>query len=166
MKTILGKKISTLRHNKKLKQDELAEMLGVSPQAVSKWENDQTCPDISLLPNLAKILGTSIDDLLSEKDDNSGNVTILPIEERKDIKDMMLRIVIKSAIKDKIKMNFPLALLQVAIDNGISISQFSNNDSLKNIDLTKIMNLVSQGVIGNLLEIETENGDIISIFVE
>ena len=57
----IGKRISEYRKKKNLKQDELAEMLGVSPQAVSKWENDLSCPDISLLPELSKILGISID---------------------------------------------------------------------------------------------------------
>ena len=67
MNTTLGKRIAALRHEKGLKQDELAEKLAVSPQAVSKWENDQTCPDISLLPHLAEILGVSVDELLSGK---------------------------------------------------------------------------------------------------
>ena len=55
----LGKRISENRKAKNLKQDELAEMLLVSPQAVSKWENDISCPDISLLPKLSEILGIS-----------------------------------------------------------------------------------------------------------
>lgn len=48
----LGKRIAKLRREKGLKQDQLAEKLSVSLQAVSKWENDQTCPDIGLLPEL------------------------------------------------------------------------------------------------------------------
>lgn len=44
METTLGKRIAALRRDKGLKQDELAQQLGVTPQAVSKWENDQTCP--------------------------------------------------------------------------------------------------------------------------
>lgn len=50
----LGKRIAKLRREKGLKQDQLAEKLGVSPQAVSKWENDQTCSDIGLLPELGQ----------------------------------------------------------------------------------------------------------------
>ena len=41
MNETLGRRISALRHEKNLKQDKLAEKLGVSPQAVSKWENSQ-----------------------------------------------------------------------------------------------------------------------------
>lgn len=67
MEMTLGKRIAALRKEKELKQDDLAGMLDVSPQAVSKWENDQTCPDISLLPKLARILGVTVDELLSGK---------------------------------------------------------------------------------------------------
>ena len=84
MDMTLGKRISTLRHEKGFKQDELAEKLNVSPQAVSKWENDQTCPDISLLPDLAQLLGVSIDELLCGKKDNTPAVRLLPENERKD----------------------------------------------------------------------------------
>lgn len=45
-------------------QDQLAERLGVTAQAVSKWENDQSCPDINMLPRLAEIFGTTTDALL------------------------------------------------------------------------------------------------------
>ena len=67
MENTLGKRIAALRHEKGLKQDELAQMLNVSGQAVSKWENDQTCPDISLLPTLAKTFGISVDELSRAK---------------------------------------------------------------------------------------------------
>lgn len=62
----LGKKIAALRKQQSLKQEDLARMLNISPQAVSKWENDVSCPDISILPHLAKILSVSIDELLSD----------------------------------------------------------------------------------------------------
>ncbi len=56
--------ISNLRKAKRLTQNELGERAGVSFQAVSKWERGETLPDISLLPDLAKILETSIDNIL------------------------------------------------------------------------------------------------------
>ena len=64
MENTLGTRIAHYRKQKGLKQDQLAEILGVSPQAVSKWENDQSCPDITLLPKLAKQLEVSVDLLL------------------------------------------------------------------------------------------------------
>ena len=60
----LGKRIVANRKRLGLTQDQLAEQLGVTAQAVSKWENDQSCPDITMLPRLAAIFGVSADQLL------------------------------------------------------------------------------------------------------
>ena len=49
--TTIGKRIQTLRKRQGLTQEQLAERVGVSPQAVSKWETDNSCPDISSCPN-------------------------------------------------------------------------------------------------------------------
>ena len=106
----IGKRIAALRREKGLKQDDLARMLEVSPQAVSKWENDQTCPDISLLPKLARVLGVSVDELLSGKQELQPVVTLVPEQQRKDIKDMMLRIVVDSNDGDKVRVNLPWRL--------------------------------------------------------
>ena len=166
MNTTLGKRIAALRHEKGLKQDELAEKLAVSPQAVSKWENDQTCPDISLLHHLAEILGVSVDELLSGKKDETPIVRVLPENERKEIKDMMLRIVLKSANRESMRVNIPLSIVEVVINSGLDMSQVSGNGALKNIDFNMIFNMVKQGAIGNLVEMESADGDTIQVFVE
>ncbi|MGN1026840.1 MAG: helix-turn-helix domain-containing protein [Faecousia sp.] len=165
METTLGKRIAALRKQKELKQDEIAQLLDVSPQAVSKWENDQTCPDIGLLPKLAQILGVTTDELLSGKQELQ-EVRVLPPEERKDIKDMLLRIIVDSADGDKVRINLPMALVQIALDMGTEMPQISGKEALKNIDLNQIMELVRQGAIGNLVEVESSDGDIVRIFVE
>lgn len=60
-----GRQISTLRKQQGLTQNQLGEKLHVSFQAVSKWERGETLPDVSLLPDLARALGTSIDQILT-----------------------------------------------------------------------------------------------------
>lgn len=60
----IAEQISVLRKNKDLTQSELGERVGVSFQAVSKWERGETLPDITVLPDLAKVLETSIDNIL------------------------------------------------------------------------------------------------------
>ncbi len=60
----LGTRISAHRKRLGLTQDQLAASLGVTAQAVSKWENNQSCPDIATLPRLAEIFGVSTDELL------------------------------------------------------------------------------------------------------
>lgn len=57
-------KIAQLRKAKGLTQAALAADLGVSSQAVSKWENGLSCPDIQLLPQIADYFGISTDELL------------------------------------------------------------------------------------------------------
>ena len=166
MEMTIGKRIAALRREKNLKQDDLAQMLEVSPQAVSKWENDQTCPDINLLPKLAKILGVSVDELLSDKQELQPVVTLVPEDQRKDIKDMVLRIVVDSADGDKVRVNLPMALVLLAMEMGMEMPQVSGNDALKDIDWAQVMELVRHGVMGNLIEVESADGDIVRIFVE
>ena len=163
METI-GKRISELRKSKILKQDELAEALGVSPQAVSKWENDISCPDIMLLPKLAKLLGTTVDELLSGKQEEE--VVYLPEEKRKDIKDMVFRIVADTPDGDKVRIKIPCALIQAAIECGMDMPQISGSSALKNIDFQKLFEMVEKGAMGNLVEVESSDGDIVRIFVE
>lgn len=64
MEQTLGKRIAEHRKRLGLTQDALAEKLGITAQAVSKWENDLSCPDIAMLPRLAEIFGISTDELL------------------------------------------------------------------------------------------------------
>lgn len=134
MNITIGKRIATLRREKGLKQDDLAQILEVTPQAVSKWENDQTCPDITLLPRLTKILGVSVDELLSGKQETPHAVTLIPKEQRKDIKDMILRIIVDSSDGDKVRLNLPMALVQSAMDMGMSMPKISDSNLLKGIN--------------------------------
>lgn len=60
----LGRKIAQLRKEKGMTQLELAGLMGVTDKAVSKWERDLSCPDITTLPRLAEVLGVSVDELL------------------------------------------------------------------------------------------------------
>ena len=67
MKKTLGTMIAELRKQHGMTQLELAEKMGVTDKAVSKWERDLSCPDINSLPNLAEILGVSVEDLMQIK---------------------------------------------------------------------------------------------------
>lgn len=63
----IGENIARLRKEKGWTQAELGEKLGVSHQAVSKWESGMTMPDIMLLPTLADMFGIYIDELFSRE---------------------------------------------------------------------------------------------------
>ncbi|MFY9130082.1 MAG: DUF2807 domain-containing protein [Saccharofermentanales bacterium] len=62
----LGVRIAQLRKERNLTQEALSQKLGVSPQAVSKWETGIGCPDIALLPAIADAVGVTINDLFSD----------------------------------------------------------------------------------------------------
>lgn len=64
MNMSLAEKLKELRKHKNVSQEKLAEYLGVSYQAVSKWENGITSPDISLLPAISRYFGITVDELL------------------------------------------------------------------------------------------------------
>lgn len=61
----VGGQIASLRAAKGITQSELGERIGVSFQAVSKWERGETLPDVSTLPDLADVLETTVDNILS-----------------------------------------------------------------------------------------------------
>lgn len=67
MELIFSEKLQTLRKEKGLSQEQLAELLNVSRQAVSKWESGQTYPEIDKLIILSDVFNTTVDDLVKDK---------------------------------------------------------------------------------------------------
>lgn len=165
MNETIGSRIQKYRKDKGMTQEDLAAKLGVSSQAVSKWENDASCPDISLLPQLCKILGITADELLTGK---SEEVKLVPTEKRKSLDELTLRVRVTSSAGDKVRVNLPMPLVKVCLELGVDIvpNYAEGMDSLRNIDLSKIMELVERGVIGKLVEVESAGGDIVEVVVE
>ena len=64
MELNIGTNIKRMRQNKGLTQEQLADILGVSPAAVSKWEAKNTYPDITMLVPLALVFGITLDELM------------------------------------------------------------------------------------------------------
>ena len=166
MNETIGKRIAELRKSKGLTQEDLADRLNVSGQAVSKWENDQTCPDISLLPQLSRVLGVSTDELLSGKQAQEAAVRMLPEEERKSTGERVLRIIVNSADGDRVRVNLPLQLIKTAMDCGLEPPRISGNSALEQVNWEQVMAILEQGVIGDLVEVESSDGDVIQIRVE
>jgi transcriptional regulator with XRE-family HTH domain len=164
MNSSLGKKISELRREKGITQEEMAEKLGVSPQAVSKWENDNSCPDIMLLPKIADMLGVTVDELLS--DSPKKETMVLPQEQRKSIDELMFKVRINSSRGDKVKVNLPMSLVKMGLEMGMKMPQISGGEALKEIDFSQLIVMVEKGLIGKLVEIESADGDTVEVVVE
>ncbi len=88
MKKSLGVLITEHRKEKGMTQAQLAEQMGVTDKAVSKWERDLSCPDISSVPKLAEILGVTVDQLMN------GETSSSPINKKvQEITALILRAV-------------------------------------------------------------------------
>ena len=66
MKNVFSNNLKRLRLQKRLTQEQAAETLGVSAQSISRWECNTTCPDIMLLPEIARLYCVTVDDLFKE----------------------------------------------------------------------------------------------------
>lgn len=66
-KMTMGAMLAALRKGRGMTQAELAEQMGVTDKAVSKWERDISCPDVNVLPRLAELFGVSVDELLQAR---------------------------------------------------------------------------------------------------
>ena len=164
MNETIGNRIAKFRKAKSMTQEELANHMGVSSQAVSKWENDASCPDISLLPKLAKVLGVTTDELLTGKNDQ---VQMVPEHHRKSLDELIMRVKVNSAEGDKVRVNLPMSLVKVALEMGVDISGGMNGaEALKNLDMSKIIELAECGAIGKLVEVESADGDTVEVVVE
>ncbi len=165
MHETLGARIAAMRKRKAMTQEDLAEKMGVSSQAVSKWENDVSCPDIQSLPRLARLLDTTVDELLTGKEDE---VRVLPSSERKSLDELTLRIRVTGIEGDKVKINVPMSLVKVALELGMDIIPGVNPgmEGFRNFDLNKVMELAERGLIGRIAEVESADGSRVEIVVE
>lgn len=164
MANSLGSRIAELRKSRGITQDQLAEHIGVSAQAVSKWENDISCPDITILPQLADYFSITIDELL--RGESNKVVKVVPEDERKDFNKLLLKVLINSTDGDSIKVNLPLSLVKAGLEIGMQMPNIANKNSMKDIDFKSILLAAESGVIGKLVEIKSSDGDVIEMAIE
>jgi len=167
----LGSRINEYRRQRNITQEQLADAMGVTSQAVSKWENDISCPDIAILPQVADYFSVSMDRLI--RGEEPMRPQVLQGKAKKDFNSMILRITVDSSNGDRVKVNLPMALAKVALEMGMpfaSSMNFGNNESansaLKQVDFSQIITLVESGMVGTILEVDSADGDKVRIFVE
>ena len=151
----LGRRIQALRKEQALTQDALAERMDVTPQAVSKWENDQSCPDIMSLPRLARELHTTVDTLLT------GEAAATPALPQKKPEELIVRISIHPDNEARVCLNLPFAVFRLgALHNLISFTFHANEgeldaealaQQLAQVDFHAIVRLIEQGARGMLV---------------
>lgn len=102
----LGEKLKIAREKKHLSQAYVAEHLHISRQAISKWENDHTCPDITNLQALSKLYSITLDELLADVTKEHANQTI-------DIPEISEEALIKNAEKNIERKNIYILLFSL-----------------------------------------------------
>lgn len=162
MKETFGQRFQRLRKSAGLTQEEVATQLNITAQAVSKWENDFSAPDISVLAELSDILNVSLNELLGKESD----VTFLSPEQRKDVSKMFFRIKVLSGRGDKVNMNIPLLLAKVFFESGADMPKVQGRDVLSAIDFKQVFDLVEKGIIGKIVEVQSVDGDNVEVWVE
>jgi hypothetical protein len=78
----------------------------------------------------------------------------------------MVRIVVNSEKGDNVRVNIPLALVKVGFDIGSKMKVDGNPIDLKGIDFEAIVAMIDEGAVGELVTVDSENGDKVRIFVD
>lgn len=142
----LGKKIAAYRKNMNITQEALANQLGISNQAVSKWETEQSYPDVELLPKIADIFSISLDELFDRECASAHKTSVgdggtLPWED-----DDTLRAVL--FVGQRLIQREDMDLASKKACNGITLEycgNVGNIDSYFNVTCEKVGGNISAG---------------------
>lgn len=157
----IGNNIAALRKEKSITQEELANILGVSAQAVSKWENNSSCPDVALLTDIADYFGVTVDALLRAQGDEitseQPQVNTSSQTQNNFNKNVSIKIVQQNGKTNNIKIPFKFAKIGMNIGNIFGLDKEIAD---------KIGALIDGENISELVDIFTENGEHITITLE
>ena len=157
----IGNNIAALRKEKSITQEELANILGVSAQAVSKWENNSSCPDVALLTDIADYFGVTVDALLRAQGDEitseQPQVDTSSQAQNNFNKNVNIKIVQQNGKTNNVKIPFKFAKIGMNIGNIFGLDKEIAD---------KIGALIDGENIGELVDIFTENGEHITITLE
>lgn len=113
-KKTLGMMIASLRKEKRMTQIELAEKMGVTDKAVSKWERNLACLDVSTLPKLAEVFDISVDELMQCKAESQN-------EKKKDFTPMIHMIMKAVALAMGVGVVVLSILKELEVDSGMAM---------------------------------------------
>lgn len=154
MKNTIGQNISVYRKKAGMTQEELSEKMNVTSQAVSKWENDLSYPDLETVNRLSRILGTTVDAILN------GEESIPEVKvaygENIDKRIMVLSTKVKQPVEVTANLRLPLALLY-KLKASDKLAEVVGEDEAKWVE--EALELAKAGVVGSLLSAHTEDVD-------
>lgn len=151
MKTI-GENIAYFRKKNKLTQEELAEKLSVTSQAVSKWECDSSYPDITGMQALAKSLGVTVDELIN------GEQQLPEVSEApKEQIDRRIVLINVKATDTTVTTRLPVSFVKKSIENGM-FKKIVGEEAFENMGALEDM--IDSGLTGTFVEVDNPEAQI------
>ena len=148
----IGQNIAYFRKQKNMTQEELAEKMSVTAQAISKWECDASYPDIITVQALSKTLGVSVTELLE-------GISTLP-----QFKDAPQEIIDRRIVRievqtkgTKIVTRVPVPAMKKAIENG-TLEGLLDDDFEK---VASILGMIDEGMTGRLVDVNTPDTQVV-----
>lgn len=165
----LGRRIAHLRKAQGMTQEALSEPLGVTAQAVSKWENALSCPDIMLLPDLARLLDVSVDMLLTGQERKAVSEPAQP----RDPAELIVRMAFTEEGGNRFNINLPFPVFRLGARYGMISIKWNESEvdfeqkssALAGLDFNTMVQMIESGVTGKLLELN-DNGERLVVWTE
>ena len=150
MKEFIGEHIAYYRKKAGMTQEQLSEKMGVTAQAVSKWENGLTCPDLDSVARLSEILGVSVEQLIH----GDAAVPSVKVVETPQVGRRVLCIQVQTKTSEvfNVTVRFPVELILKAYEMGCLESLVGDEACL----VEQAIEMIRQGAIGSLVDVETE----------
>lgn len=158
----IGSNIAALRKEKGITQEELANALGVSAQAVSKWENNSSCPDVSLLAVIADYFGVTVDALLrsgaeeiTRADPPSTDNNVAAAHGGK--RNVRIKVTQPNGKETNVKVPFGVVKMGLRVGNVFDLQRDVAD---------KIGALLDDPAAADILSVDGENGEHVTISIE
>ncbi len=154
MKEHIGQHIAYYRKKTGMTQEQLAEKMEVTAQAVSKWENGLTCPDLDSVAKLADFLGVTVEQLIR----GDAAVPAVQVVETPQVgrRVLCIQVQAKASVAANVTVRFPVELIFKAYEAG-------NLDSLVGDEaplVEQVMEMIRQGTVGSLVDVDTEQATV------
>jgi transcriptional regulator with XRE-family HTH domain len=150
MKEHIGEHIAHYRKKAGLTQEQLAEKMGITAQAVSKWENGLTCPDLDSVARLADFLGVSVEQLIH----GDSALPSVKVVETPQVgrRVLCIHVQAKGSVPNVI-VRFPVELILKAYEMGCLESLVGDEAPF----VEQAVEMIRQGAVGSLVDVETED---------
>ncbi len=161
MKNTIGQNISIYRKKAGMTQEELSEKMNVTSQAVSKWENDLSYPDLECMNRLSRILGTTVDILIN----GASTTPEARVSEKGNVEKriMVLSTTVRKPTEITASLRLPMEFL-MKLEASDELADVVGEDNIKWVK--EGLSLAKAGVVGTVLCTHTDDVDAVIEVIE